>query len=82
MNQILVKYGTSEIGVKRLGELNTEGWYEVCKDKFKSPYAFQKWVSNMENMLKKHDCNPPLKTVPDGNTGKMKVWFHSSLTIL
>ena len=84
VNQMLTKnkYGTSEIGVKRLGELNTEGWYKVCKDKFRSDYAFQKWTSNLENVLLKHDFNSPLKIVPDGNAGKMKVRFHSSLTKL
>ena len=78
---MLNKYGSEEIGVKSLGELNTEGWYEVCKDKFKTPAAFQGWVSQMDAKLRRQDFNV-LKTVPDGKGGKMKVWFHPSQTVL
>ena len=76
MNQLLSVYGTAEIGVKNMGELNTEGWYEVCKNKFKSPGAFQHWVSELDGKLRTHDFHP-LKTVPDGKSGNNKVWFHS-----
>ncbi|KAG0619333.1 hypothetical protein M758_4G132100 [Ceratodon purpureus] len=70
-SQILSVYGTAELGVKNLGELNTEGWYEVCKNKFKSPGTFQHWVSELDGKLRTHDFHP-LKTVPDGKPGKMK----------
>jgi len=69
---MLHKYGTSEIGVKNLGELHTEGWLQVCEDKFSSLEAFSKWTSEMDEKLRRQDFTP-LKRVPDGNGGNMKV---------
>jgi len=71
---MLHKYGTADIGVKSLGELNTEGWYEVCKDKFSTPDAYMNWVSKIDDKLRTQTFNP-LKRVPDGNSGKEKVLF-------
>jgi len=69
---MLHKYGTSEIGVKYLGELHTEGWLEVCEDKFNTHEAFSAWTSKMDEKLRSQDF-VPLKLVPDGNGGNMKV---------
>lgn len=69
---MLIEYGTSEIGVKKLGELNTEGWYEVCKDYFDSPEAFAEWMSTLDQKLRTHTFRP-LKMVPDGKGDRKKV---------
>lgn len=70
---MLVKYGTSEIGVKKLGELNTEGWYAVCKDKFSTPEEFAEWTSKIDEKLRTQTLKIPLTLAPDGNGGQMKV---------
>jgi chromosome segregation ATPase len=69
-SRMLHKYGTSEIGLKSLGELHTEGWLEVCEDKFSTHEAFSAWTSKMEEKLRGQDF-VPLKTVPNGKGGHM-----------
>ena len=73
VNQFLRTFRTTDIGVKNLGELNSEGWYEVCGHKFKSEQKFMEWTSNIDRKLRLQTFVPPLKSVPDGNGGKMKV---------
>lgn len=77
VNQMLDKYGTAEIGVKILGQINTEGWWEECKDKFGGdPEKFGTWQSRVDDLLRKQTFNP-IKQVPDGRGGSKVTCFHS-----
>ena len=81
MNQVLHKYGTSEIGVKVLGQVNTDGWWDACKEKFRNnEEKFGAWQSRIDVMLRKHSFNP-IKVVPDGKGGH-KVRFYPFYIIL
>ena len=75
VNQILHKYGTSNIGVKVLGQVNTDGWWEECKHKFRgNQEKYAEWSSKIDDLVKLQSFNP-IKMVPDGK-GEFKVWFH------
>lgn len=66
---MLHKYGTTKIGVKVLGQINTDGWWEECKDKFHgNREMFGAWQSRVDELLRKQTFNP-IKVVPDGNGG-------------
>lgn len=55
--------------MKVLGQLNTEGWWEECKDKFRgNQEAFVIWQSQVDELLRKQTFNP-IKVVPNGKGG-------------
>ncbi|XP_024392387.1 protein INVOLVED IN DE NOVO 2 isoform X2 [Physcomitrium patens] len=66
--KVLEKYGTSDIGVKRLGQLNTEGWWEACGHKFPSKMRFCKWQSRVETLMADNTFNP-IRVESDGKGG-------------
>lgn len=72
-SRMLHKYGTSEIGVKVLGAVNTEGWWEECKHKFKTEMLFQKWTDWIESKLMPKQTFNPVKVVSDGKGGEKHV---------
>lgn len=74
VDQVLEKYGTSDIGVKRLGQLNTEGWWEACGHKFPSKMRFCKWQSRVETLMADNTFNP-IRVESDGKGGH-KVRFY------
>ena len=68
-------YGNAEIGMKGLGRINTDGWWEECKDVFRAnEEKFSEWQYLVDKLLWKQTFNP-FKVVPDGKGGH-KVWFH------
>ncbi|KAG0590523.1 hypothetical protein KC19_1G105900 [Ceratodon purpureus] len=72
-SRVLHKYGTSEIGVKVLGQVNTDGWWDACKEKFRNnEEKFCAWQSRIDVMLRKHSFNP-IKVVPDGKGGHKNI---------
>ena len=72
---MLHKYGNAEIGMKVLGQVNTDGWWEECKDVFRgNEEKFSEWQSRVDDLLRKQTFDP-IKVVPDGKGGH-KVWVH------
>ncbi|KAG0602758.1 hypothetical protein M758_10G038400 [Ceratodon purpureus] len=72
-SRMLHRYGTAEIGIKVLGQINTDGWWEECKDRFLgNQEKFGAWQSRVDQLLRNQTFNP-IKVVPDGKGGFQNV---------